>query len=224
MTTTALTLNPGQIDQELYPYYALHRTWLKRVMEGGGREAWIAILEQVYHASRATAPLLLVAREKALEFGGADHARFADWCAEHAEEEKDHGDWLLADLETIGVDIDRVASGLAHDAVLELIGSQFMIAHSAHPTGVLGYFFVGECHPSDPALIRSTAERLGLPESALRTVLFHASEDQEHQREVLEQMATFTSEGQTAAFLRSASAYLVGWTRYFQAVSDWQVK
>lgn len=218
MTSVASERSAAEIDGSLYPYYALHRMWLRRAMESGGRAAWVAILGQLYYASRATAPLLLLARERALEVGGRDHIRFAQWCEEHAEEEKDHGDWLLADLATVGEDTKAISSGLAEIEVLELIGTQFMIAHSAEPSGILGYFFVGECHPSDPDLILNTAQRFGLPRSALETVLFHATEDQEHQREVMDQIAAFGSSLQRAAFERSAVAYLSGWTKYFQTL------
>jgi hypothetical protein len=209
------TIPERDLEDFLWPYYALHRLWWRRVLDRRGVAGWLATMEQLYHASGATSSLLLTAARRAGELG-AGHRPFVEWCEEHAAEEVDHASWLLDDLVTAGVDGDRLAASLPDPQLLRLIGAQYMLAGSVEPTGILGFFFVGECHPTTTDHLVGQAQRFGLPQTAVRTLVFHATEDVEHSADVLAMIRRYSGERQQAAMRLSATEYLAGWTRFFQ--------
>lgn len=205
----------GALARTIYPYQALHRLAVRRFLDRGGATAWTQILVQLHYATSMTSPLLLNAADRARHLGGTHHERFALWCVEHAEEEEPHGDWMLDDLVGAGLDRKAIKHGVPNQNVLKLIGSQFMIAQSNHPMGILGYFFAGECHPGTVAGIEWMADKYGMNRSALKTVIFHADEDVAHAREIVDLMGT-TSPEDYEHIATSALLYINGWTAYYR--------
>lgn len=210
---------PDRVRDELasviFPFQALHRLAVRRFLDAGGSSAWTQVLVQLHYATKMTAPLLRNAAERASEIGGDRHTEFRSWCIEHAEEEAPHGAWMLDDLESIGIRRDRVERGVPHDAVLKLIGSQFMIARSNYPMGILGYFYAAECHPGTVQGIDRMADKYGMAKSALKTILFHADEDIEHAREIVA-MIDLATHDDFEHMKQSALLYLNGWTAFYR--------
>jgi hypothetical protein len=212
-------MSPTNVSDELagvlFPFQALHRMAVRRFLDAGGSSAWTEILVQLHYATSMSAPLLLNAAERARSIGDSRHQTFVTWCEEHAEEEAPHGAWILDDLETIGLSKETVERGLAHDTVLKLIGSQFMIARSNHPMAILGYVYASECHPGTVAGIEDMADRYDMAKSALKTIFFHADEDVEHAREI-RRMLELTQPHEFEHVKTSALLYLNGWTAFYR--------
>jgi hypothetical protein len=215
---TALGPYPTELQELLWPYYAVHRISWRRLLDGAGVTGWTITMRQLYHTMAASRPLLDLAGMRATQLG-RDYQSFIDWCSSHAAEEEPHADWLLEDLETIGIQGEQVKESVAHPDVLALIGAQFAIAQSRQPTGILGYLFIAECHPVDPERLKAFAVERGLPSQAMNTLLFHAVEDREHMKEIIALIDHYADNTiARRAMEASAVAYLTGWTRFFGSV------
>jgi len=66
---------------------------------------------------------------------------------EHSIEEKDHDEWLLDDLNILGIKRERVLSEKPREDVAELVGSQYYRIHHLHPVTLLGYILILEGYP-----------------------------------------------------------------------------
>src|SRR5437763_7153492 len=68
--------------------------------------AWIAFLRVLYGSIRASLPLLQTAQQRARELSATDPvaAGLVDYLRRHAEDERGHDEWLLQDLQSVGVD------------------------------------------------------------------------------------------------------------------------
>jgi pyrroloquinoline quinone (PQQ) biosynthesis protein C len=131
---------------------------------------------------RASVPLMEAARERALALPAGDPVRepLATYLEEHIPEERHHDEWLLDDLESIGVARDSVLRQVPSATVAELVGAQYYWMLHYHPVTVLGYIAVLEGYPPSDALIDELAGRTGYPESAFRTLRLHGELDQGH--------------------------------------------
>jgi hypothetical protein len=95
-------------------------------------------------------------------------------------EEMGHDEWLLEDLEALGIDRREVLARTPPPAIAALVGAQYYwIAHH-HPVSVLGYCFVTETAPVPVAEVEDLIHRTGLPPAAFRTILRHAAIDLKH--------------------------------------------
>ena len=104
----------------------------------------------------------------------------ADYLEPHIEEELGHDEWVLEDLEVLGVDRTNVLSRVPSPAVACMIGSQYYWALHYHPVAVLGYMTVTEGYPTPPKLIERLIGSTGLPRGAFRTLMEHAELDPDH--------------------------------------------
>lgn len=99
-------------------------------------------------------------------------------------EEMGHDEWLLEDLEALGIGRREVLARTPPPAVAALVGAQYYwIAHH-HPVSVLGYCFVTETAPVPVAEVEDLIRRTGLPPSAFRTILRHSAIDLKHGADV----------------------------------------
>ncbi|MGW4383224.1 iron-containing redox enzyme family protein [Kitasatospora sp. NPDC004531] len=133
----------------------------------------------------ASVPLLERAAEACARFDDGWAPSLAAYFARHAEEERDHDVWLLADLAAAGA---RGARPLPPPPVVELAGAQYYRIEHGHPAALLGYLAVLEGHAPSPVLAGVLAARTGLPASAFRTVREHAALDTGHLAEVERQL------------------------------------
>lgn len=195
------------------PWFVLHDFAWERFVETTGREGWYETMRQLSKAMAMSVPTLETAAVTGRQLG-LRYGAFTAWCDRHAAEERDHDRWLLDDLDRAGV--ASGANEVADPAILALMGTQLMLARSVQPTGILGYAFVTECHPSTPEGIDDLQQLLGLPDTALTTLRYHVRVDPDHRREVLEQVELYGQDSAAlAAMVDSAAAYLGGWTSYF---------
>ncbi len=145
-------------------------------------------LSHVHASVRATVPLMRAAEARCRELGPSDPlaARLAVYFAQHALEELDHEEWLLRDMESIGMNCAEARQRVPPPTIAALAGAQYYWIFHAHPVALLGYFAVLEGIPPDEAHLASVRERTGLPEDGFRMLIEHARLDPQHGDEVFD--------------------------------------
>jgi hypothetical protein len=139
-------------------------------------------LFSLWSSMRATLPLLEAALEQARMRTPADpvSAQLVPYLLKHAEEERGHDDWLLEDMEGLGIPRAQVLSRLPPPDVAAMIGAQYYFIAHAHPLALLGCFAVLEGSPLTEPDLAGLAARTGIPRPLLRTLDKHAMLDPHH--------------------------------------------
>jgi Iron-containing redox enzyme len=150
------------------------------------RELWAEYLVTQHAIIRTTVPLMEAGRDRARTMAGDDPvaAGVEDYLDVHIGEERNHDDWLLDDLEVIGVSRAEALARVPSPTVASLAGSQYYWTLHYHPVALLGYFAFMEGFPPQPRLIQELIERTGHPEAAFRTFVLHGELDPGHQEEL----------------------------------------
>jgi len=146
------------------------------------RERFPRFLAAIHGSVRATIPLMEAARAAAEPARAADPvcASLADYFARHIEEERDHEEWLLGDLEAVGIARRDVLATIAPPAIAAMVGAQYYWIRHAHPVSLLGLFAVLEGHPPQIDHLARIEASTGLPADAFRMLRRHAIADVEH--------------------------------------------
>ena len=140
----------------------------------------------IYGSVRATVPLMTTA-VAALERRPADDALrepLIDYLRQHAQEEADHDEWLIQDLEQVGIRRNEVLASPGTPEVARLVGAQYYWIHHAHPIALLAFFAVLEGHPPIASHLDEVQRRTALPAEAFRMLRKHADLDKEHADEL----------------------------------------
>jgi pyrroloquinoline quinone (PQQ) biosynthesis protein C len=109
-----------------------------------------------------------------------------EYYKKHIQEEMNHDEWLLDDLESIGVPRCKSLSKRPSQAVAELVGSQYYWIFHWHPVSLLGYILYLEGNPSRKEEIDKLREVTGFPGGAFRTMVKHSDLDPHHRDELNE--------------------------------------
>lgn len=147
------------------------------VMDIANRRAVVDNLVFVYHLIVASGTILDIAVCK------AEPSPFRDYMIEHATEEREHANWLRADLAASKESI--VNHELMFDAA-EIAGAQYYNALHISPYIVLGYMLVLECLPMTEESVNQL-EALHGP-ALFHTLRYHAKHDVDHGGEVIAQI------------------------------------
>src|SRR5262245_40516766 len=131
---------------------------------------------------RASVRLLETALGRAREIESADAvaAALVPYFVQHIKEEMHHDEWILQDLELIGVDRARVLARPVSATIAGLVGAQYYWAQHCHPVALLGYLLVIEGNPPTPDLVERLVEQTGHPRQAFQFVEKHAQLDPHH--------------------------------------------
>jgi hypothetical protein len=147
-------------------------------------------LQQIYpeflfrnHAViRASVPLMEAAAAACHPLVGSD--RLAEgmcrYFTHHIPEEMHHDDWVLEDLEVLGVRRGDVLARIPPPAVAALVGAQYYWIRHFHPVALLGFIAVLEGTPPDVEYFECTADRAGIPREAFSNLLRHGRLDPRH--------------------------------------------
>jgi hypothetical protein len=111
-------------------------------------------------------------------------AGVAAYLEEHIPEELHHDEWLLADLETLGIGRNDVLARTPSTTVAALVGAQYYYVLHHHPVALLGYISLLEGYPPSPELVDELAAATGYDEDAFRTLRLHAELDPGHRDEL----------------------------------------
>jgi hypothetical protein len=137
---------------------------------------------RLYCAVRAIVPLMDAARARAREMAGscAVAALLVPYLTQHIEEETGHDEWLVEDMQALGLSRSDVLSRPPSRAVAALIGSQYYWVLHTHPVALLGYVTVVEGTPVKAETLDYLVSEVGIPRAALRTLYLHAELDIGH--------------------------------------------
>ncbi len=135
---------------------------------------------------RTTVPLMNAALDQARALANADTvaAGVATYLEKHVDEERDHDEWLLDDLEVLGMSRTAVLARVPKPSVASLVGSQYYWALHYHPVALLGYLRYMEGSPPTREFIDDLLARTGQPPTAFRTLAKHGELDPDHKDEL----------------------------------------
>jgi hypothetical protein len=152
------------------------------------RELYPEYLFTLHCVIRASVPLMETARERARSLASDDAvaAELADYLGEHIEEERDHDEWLLDDLETIGIGRDATLSRPPAPTVASAVGAQYYWVLHYHPVALLGWIGLLEGYPPTQDQIDELMARTGHEAEAFRTLAAHAELDVHHGDELFD--------------------------------------
>jgi pyrroloquinoline quinone (PQQ) biosynthesis protein C len=133
---------------------------------------------------RATIPLMQTAHREALSRQDEASRELAVYLEKHIEEEVGEDEWLLQDLEVLGVERSQVLSHVPSANVACLIGAQYYWVLHAHPIAILGFLAALEREPPSREFIDELIARTGHEATAFRTLIAHADRDLDHRDEL----------------------------------------
>src|SRR5262245_21129922 len=136
----------------------------------------------VHQMVRATVPLMRAALRRCQELESSDAvaAAMVPYFEQHIREEMHHDDWLLEDLEFLGVPRAEVLRRMPSSAVASLIGGYYYWIFHHHPVAKLGQIAVVEGYPPSVEIIDLMVERTGFARPAFRTFEKHCHLDVNH--------------------------------------------
>lgn len=139
-------------------------------------------LFRIHGIIRASVPLMEAALQRATALAASDPAAaaLAAYLGHHVHEERHHDEWLLDDLEVLGVSRASVNARRPSAYVAALVGAQYYWIHHFHPVAIMGYIAVLEGTPPTEDHIAAVMKRTGLPPLAFRTFIKHARLDPHH--------------------------------------------
>lgn len=149
------------------------------------RELYPRYLVMAHTKIRASVPLMETALAAARRLPDDPVAvLLADYLERHIPEERGHDEWLLEDLEYLGLSREDVCSVVPSPAVAALVGAQYYWAQHVHPVGLLGYIGLLEGYPPAQQDIERMRAATGYGAQAFRTLLRHAELDPRHGAEL----------------------------------------
>jgi len=146
------------------------------------RGVYVEYLWTVYWIVRASVPLMQTALAEAEKLCDRDPVAkgLMAYLPGHVEEEMHHDEWLLEDVERLGMD-RKVVTGRAPSATIaSLVGPQYYWIKHTHPVALMGYIAVLEGNPPVATAIDRLIERTGFPPEAFRTLTEHSALDAHH--------------------------------------------
>lgn len=166
------------------------------------REAYIAFLAEAYHHVKHTVPLLMACGSRLTE----RHAWLRDGLVAYIAEEHGHERWILDDIAACGADPDRVVArgpSLATELMVSFVYDQ---VERVNPLSLFGMVFVLEGTSVSIATraAATIANKLGLPNDALRYLLSHGSIDQKHIEDFAHLVNRFDAARDRAAVVHTA--------------------
>jgi hypothetical protein len=145
------------------------------------RELFPEYLFRLYCAVRAIVPLMETALARSTSMAGSCPvaAAMVPYLTEHIAEETGHDEWLLEDMQLLGMNRSEVLSRPPSRTVAALVGAQYYLVLHAHPVAFLGYATVVEGTPVRVETLDYLVQA-GIPRAALRTLYLHAELDIAH--------------------------------------------
>ncbi len=159
---------------------AEHRLWTHPRIA----DLYPEILFRMHCMARASVPLMEAARDRLRPAAPRDRvaAGVVDYLDELIAGEQEHDDWILEDLEALGLPREEVLARVPPPTVAALVGAQYYWIFHHHPVALLGFIAVVEADPPTVDRIESIMQRTGLPRDACRHFLRHAVLEPAHNR------------------------------------------
>jgi hypothetical protein len=150
-------------------------------------ELYPEMLVSMYWMIRASVPQMQAAMQRCHELAATDPvaAAMAPYLEQHIKEEMHHDEWMLEDLELLGVPRRDVLRRIPSPNAAALAGVRHYWVMYHHPVAELGGLAVMEGYPASLEAIDLMQELTGLPRQAFRTIEKHAHLDPHHRDELL---------------------------------------
>jgi hypothetical protein len=151
-------------------------------------ELWPRYLVSTHTVIRTTEALMETAVGRARQLADTDPiaAGAAEYFERHIDEERGHDEWVLDDLELLGVARHDVVRRIPSVTAARLVGAQYYWILHYHPVALFGYFAVKEGFPPQPELIEELVERTGYPRAVFHSFAAHGEIDPYHLEELEE--------------------------------------
>jgi pyrroloquinoline quinone (PQQ) biosynthesis protein C len=156
------------------------------------RTQYIEYLQDLYHSVKASCPVMQAAVE---EFKKRDDARLLplqQYIEHHIEEEMFHDEWILEDLEHMGIDRELTLQKKPLDAIINLIGSVYYRVLHIHPVAIFGFIAALETFPISQKTLDTIMKAADLDDKAVRTLKHHGVADVDHANEFFEALNSVT--------------------------------
>jgi hypothetical protein len=152
------------------------------------RDLYPDYLFTIHCVIRASVPLMETARGRARSLAANDAVATAlgEYLSVHIEEEREHDEWLLSDLESLGADRSEILARLPSPTVAWAVGAQYYWVLHYHPVALLGWIGLLEGYPPTLGTIDDLMARTGYGREAFRTLKAHADLDLHHRDEFFE--------------------------------------
>jgi pyrroloquinoline quinone (PQQ) biosynthesis protein C len=180
------------------------------------RETYEAFLVEAYHHVKQTVPLLMAC--------GSRLPERLEWLREaivhYIVEEVGHQEWILNDLQSLGVDKESIRQGSPLAATELMVSYAWDTVSRANPVGLFGMVYALEKTSSTIAThaagqIRSA---LGLGPESMTYMVSHGSLDIEHMRHFETLINRLDDAGDRAAVLHAASMFYELYSNIFRAL------
>ena len=165
----------------------------------------------VHQMIRASVPLMRTALARCQELAGRDPlaAAMVPYFTHHIREEMHHDDWLLEDLEVIGVPRAQVLRRMPPSSVASMIGAHYYWIHHHHPVAKLGQIAVMEGYPPTMESIDLLVARSGYPRAAFRTFEKHCHLDTHHRDEFNEALDAMPLQDEHFEILQASALHTI---------------
>ena len=190
---------------------------LDAVAHGMGIERYRRLLLELYHVVWHFNPVCAAAASRVPD----THAQVRYFLYEHMHEESGHEEWVMNDLEAVGVSHAVTRAHAASINTLALNGYNHWAADRRHPCTVLGMMYALEVIASVYGGTFSAAIRESLLLEGDRGVSFissHATMDAEHMVTLRKILNTITDDAAREAVVESTLVNFHHFTRVFESV------
>jgi hypothetical protein len=135
---------------------------------------------------RASVPLMQAAADECAKRLGSDPVAepMLAYLTRHIPEETGHDEWVLDDLEVMGVAREQALARVPPTPVAALAGAQYYWIRHVHPVALLAYIAVLEGTPPDIEYFEAIADRAGIPRRAFSNLFLHGKLDPRHRQEL----------------------------------------
>jgi pyrroloquinoline quinone (PQQ) biosynthesis protein C len=190
---------------------------LDAVAHGMDIERYRRLLLELYHVVWHFNPVCAAAASRVSD----DHRQVRYFLYEHMHEESGHEEWVMNDLEAVGVSHAVTRAHAASINTLALNGYNHWAADRRHPCTVLGMMYALEVIASVYGGTFSAAIRESLLLEGDRGVSFissHATMDAEHMVTLRKILNTITDDAAREAVVESTLVNFHHFTRVFESV------
>ncbi len=190
---------------------------LDAVAHGMGLERYRKLLLELYHVVWHFNPVCAAAASRVPD----DQREVRYYLYEHMQEESGHEEWVLNDLEAIGVGPVETRAHAPTTNTLALTGYNYWAADRRHPCSVLGMMYALEVIASVYGGTFSAAIRDSLMLEGERGVSFissHATMDADHMVSLRKVLNTVADEAAREAIVESTLLNFHHITRVFESV------
>ena len=197
--------------------FETHPVVLDAVANGMSIERYRRLLLELYHVVWHFNPVCAAAASRVPD----SHKSVRYFLYEHMHEESGHEQWVLNDLEAIGVANPAVQAHSPSPDTLALTGYNYWAADRRHPCSVLGMMYTLEVLASVYGGTFASAIRESLLLDGERGISFigsHATMDAEHMVALREVLNTITDDEAKDAIAESTLLNFHHITRVFSAV------